>query len=336
MISILICDDSLMARKQIARCLPQDLEADVYFAKHGEEALKLLREDKGDLLLLDLNMPVMDGYQTLEEINKRRLQTKVVVISGDIQEQAHQRVMQLGVVDFIEKPVTTEMLTHVLQKHRLTDETSFQKSADAGSALPEAVRDCLQEMANVAMGRAGKHLADLLNVFVELPVPNVNLIETNELSMVLSAIDQRDATTGICQGFLADGVAGEALCVLSDASFEDVAKIMGIDRFLDDELQLEILMDLASLLIGNNLAGIGEQLDLNFRQAQPVVLGQHQAVEQLLRVRRADNDWRQTLAIEFSYGIEGFAVCCDILFLFTKESLPVLTSKLAYLMEDDE
>ena len=57
------------------------------------------------------------------------------------------------------------------------DEPEITLSAD--------MRDCYQEIANVAMGRAGDLLARLLNVFVELPIPNVNFIEVSELRMAL-------------------------------------------------------------------------------------------------------------------------------------------------------
>ena len=105
MFSVLVCDDSLVARKQVAKCLPQDWEVSVHFAKNGQDALSALADGKGDLLLLDLNMPVLDGYGTLEAIQKQGLKTKVIVVSGDIQPEAHERVTSLGALDFIRKPV---------------------------------------------------------------------------------------------------------------------------------------------------------------------------------------------------------------------------------------
>ena len=118
MFSVLVCDDSLVARKQVAKCLPQDWDVAVHFAKNGQEGLASLTAGKGDLLLLDLNMPVLDGYGTLEAIQKQGLKTKVIVVSGDIQPEARDRVISLGALDFIRKPVDPQALTEVLHKHK--------------------------------------------------------------------------------------------------------------------------------------------------------------------------------------------------------------------------
>ncbi|MEM0912909.1 MAG: response regulator, partial [Pseudomonadota bacterium] len=211
MLSVLICDDSMVARKQVARCIPHDLDSQVHFAKHGQEALESLKDGKGQILLLDLNMPVMDGYQTLENIKEQALGVKTIVISGDIQPEAMQRVKDLGALDFIKKPVSANELHAALSRHGIFQEE--EEDTEEQGALDESIRDCYQEVANVAMGMAGDHLARIMNVFVELPIPNVNLIEVSELHMMLSDIDATESTSGVCQGFLGDGISGEGLCI---------------------------------------------------------------------------------------------------------------------------
>ncbi|WP_026377088.1 response regulator [Aestuariibacter salexigens] len=330
MYSVLICDDSMVARKQVAKCLPQDWEVAVHFAKHGAEAVQAINEGKGQLLLLDLNMPVMDGYQTLQAIKEHKLATKVIVISGDIQPEAHERVKSLGALAFIEKPVKPDILEAVLNEHKIRLKAG-EESEDEPSLDP-AIRDVYQEITNIAMGQAGDHLARILNVFVRLPIPNVNLIEVSELHMMLTDVAEKDAVSGICQGFLGPGVSGEALFILSDSSFGDVARMLDIKEEVDDRIQLEVLMDAASILIGTCLSGLGEQLDMGFSQGHPVVLGQHRSVSELIAANRLK--WRRTLAIELSYGLEGYSVQCDLIFLFTEESMQIMNAKLAHLLED--
>lgn len=329
MLSVLICDDSLVARKQVAKCLPQDMDASVHFAKHGEDALNKIMNAKVDLLLLDLNMPVLDGYGTLKRIQDQNLGIKTIVVSGDIQAEAKTRVMQLGAIDFLQKPVNSEQLNATLQKHNLLTQSDEPTSQVA--ALDEIVRDCYQEVVNVAMGQAGANLAKIMGVFVKLPIPNVNLIEVSELHMMLNDVGAVDTTLGVCQGFLGDGISGEALCILSDSSFSDFAKILKIERKLDDDLQLELLMDVASLLIGTCLSGIAKQLDMQFRQGHPVVLGQHQSIQEMISSNKSG--WRKTLAIEVSYTLENFDINCELILLFTEESMAMMNAKLAHLIE---
>lgn len=105
---VLICDDSSFARKQIIRALPQDWNIEVHQAANGQEGLAAIREGRGEVVLLDLTMPNLDGYGVLENIQKEGLSAKVIVISGDIQPNARDQVMKLGAIGFIKKPIDAE------------------------------------------------------------------------------------------------------------------------------------------------------------------------------------------------------------------------------------
>ncbi len=371
---LLICDDSNMARKQVARSLPENWDVDVSFATNGVEGIEAIKAGKGDVLLLDLNMPEMDGYQVLEAIIAQDLPTLTIVISGDIQPEAHQRVTSLGALGFIQKPVNKDILTEVLSSYGVfcdeeeaieadSDPKPFAAAApiqasiaksdviespfssqleipkvvdDVKSDGPEItlsadMRDCYQEIANVAMGRAGDLLARLLNVFVELPIPNVNFIEVSELRMALKDIENHESTSGVCQGFISAGISGEALLILNDSSFKDVASLMNYQYDADMGTELELLMDLANVLIGACLKGVSEQLDIQFSQGHPEVLGQHRKISDL--IANNANKWKKTLAIEISYSIENYPIKCDLLLLFTEKSMQTLNNKLAYLID---
>jgi len=354
---VLICDDSNMARKQCARSLPDGWPVDVSFASNGEEGVAAIKEGKAELLLLDLNMPVMDGYEVLEAIRAQDLETMVVVISGDIQPEARSRVKQLGAIDFIKKPVDKDKLTSMLLEYGIID-AELMANKEEQPAEPQAVkqkpskpqaisenpsresiteldpqlRDCLQEVSNVAMGQAGDMLARLLKVFVELPIPNVNLIEVSELCMAFASVEDFDETSGVCQGFIGSGISGEALLILNDSSFGDMAALLNYKGQLDDSAELEVLMDISNILVGAYLKGLAEQLDLHFSRGAPVVLGQHCDVSQLLATK--NQAWQRTLAIELSYAIEDYPIKCDLLLFFTEDSIPHLAHHASYLLDD--
>lgn len=331
--SVLICDDSNLARKQMARSLPDEWDVDVEFAIHGEDALDKIRKGNAEVLFLDLNMPVLDGYGVLEVIKKEKLPIIVIVVSGDIQPAAHARVKELGALDFIKKPIDKDKLQVLLNKYGITDPEKFkQYSPQVEELLDKDIRDVLQEVTNVAMGQAGSLLATVLNVFVKLPIPNVNLLEVSELSMALQSVEHNDSTSGVCQGFISGGVAGEALLILNDSSFKDIAKLLNYKKEIDDSVELELLMDIANILIGSILKGLSEQLDLNFSQGHPVVLGQHCNVSDLIYTN--STHWKKSLTIEISYGIEGYDINCDLLLFITEDSIATLKNKLNFLFED--
>ena len=114
---ILICDDSNMARKQVARSLPENWEVSITYATNGVDGLSVIREGKTEMTFLDLTMPEMDGYEVLEHVFNERLNTAIIVISGDIQPEARERVKKLGAIDFIKKPVNKEKLAEVLNTY---------------------------------------------------------------------------------------------------------------------------------------------------------------------------------------------------------------------------
>jgi len=114
--TLLVVDDSKSSR-QINIAHVRDLfgaQVVCIEADSGEDALKTLTERKIDLVLLDLTMPGISGYDVLAELRQRHLTVPVIVISADIQRLAKERVAALGAIGFIEKPVRAEALRAML------------------------------------------------------------------------------------------------------------------------------------------------------------------------------------------------------------------------------
>ncbi len=316
---VLICDDSSFARKQLARSLPAEWDVNLNFAVDGADAIYHLFSGKGDVLFLDLNMPVMDGYEVLKSIKSNDFQTVVIVVSGDIQPEATSRVKALGAIAFLKKPTNVEKISEVLEEFGLCT-ISTKKTKDIDIEVNEL--DMIGEVANVGMGRAADLLAKLLGHFIKMPIPNVNLLEVGELRMALAQIDSDAKLSAVCQGFIGSGIAGEALLIFNDASYNDIADLMNYEEQLDDAAEIEMLMDISNIMIGACLKGISDQLDLSFSQGYPVVLGQHVNIENLLNKNTIA--WKKTLTIEMGFTIEGCEITADLLLLFTEESLKTL------------
>ncbi|BCR23371.1 response regulator [Aquipseudomonas alcaligenes] len=336
MIPLLVCDDSAMARKQLIRALPPEWPVSITQASQGEEAMAAIRQGLSEVVLLDLTMPVMDGYQVLAQVREEGHACRILVVSGDVQEEARRRVTELGALAFIRKPAPAEALRETLDALGLLQLSvaGTDTAAAAGVVSVETkvgFRDALREVTNVAMGRAAALLAEELGVFVQLPIPAVNLFEASELHMALTDANRGEQLSAVCQGFVGEAIAGEALLLFHDSQTADIAHLLGL-RPGGDVATSEMLLDLASVLIGACLSGIAEQLDIRFSQGHPQLLGQHaRSIDELIQFNGAR--WRKTLAVEISYGLEDHAVNFDLLLLFTENSIPRLTAKIQYLME---
>jgi len=338
---VLICDDSSLARKQMARALPKNWNAEVTFAFDGRNALEKLRAGAGELLFLDLNMPEMDGYEVLDAIRKEDLPVLTIVVSGDIQPEARARVRKLGAIEFIKKPTDTDLVLKLLQDYGflrpedLVEDHEQSASADTtnttSTSAPISLNDYLQEIANVAMGRSSDLLARLLRVFVKQPIPRVEMIARSELSMAISAAQADSSYSAVCQGFTGAGVAGEALLLFADASFNDMAELLHYEDMDTESIQVEVLMDMSSILFGAFLKGIGDQLDLKLGLGHPTVLGQHRQIADLLEHHSTRQE--KLLCIEISYELEDRDISCDMLVLLTEDSVPFLEQRLQYLVD---
>lgn len=118
-IPLLICDDSGMARKQVTRSLPEGWDVDVTYATNGMEGIEAIRAGQGEMVFLDLTMPELDGYGVLEKVKQEGHKSVIIVISGDIQPEARERVISLGALDFIKKPINKDKLNNVLSNFGL-------------------------------------------------------------------------------------------------------------------------------------------------------------------------------------------------------------------------
>src|SRR5207244_2589801 len=83
---------------------------------NGKDALRAISNGSFDLLLLDLQMPHMDGLQVLRELRSAGLKTAVVIVSGNHDLSTAVETMRLGAMDYIEKPFLPEYLVGVLRR----------------------------------------------------------------------------------------------------------------------------------------------------------------------------------------------------------------------------
>lgn len=113
--NVMVVDDSAVIRGMITRILESDQFIKVVAsAQNGQAALTLYEEHKPDVVILDIEMPVMDGITALTELMKRHKNAKVIMCSTLTLENAEisMKAMALGAVDYIPKPTSTSELNN--------------------------------------------------------------------------------------------------------------------------------------------------------------------------------------------------------------------------------
>lgn len=106
---ILVVDDSEYMRKMLAEILTGQGHT-VIQAGNGQECLDTLEKEPADVCILDINMPVMDGFEALRRMREAGYPMKVIMISALSQEGNVKLAMQLGAEAFIVKPFGVECL----------------------------------------------------------------------------------------------------------------------------------------------------------------------------------------------------------------------------------
>lgn len=108
---ILVVDDDASNLKMASHILGR-AQMRVSCLKSGEDAVQFLEENKPDLILLDIHMPVMDGFQTMAAIheNKSAADIPVIFLTADDDSNTEKKGLEVGAVDFIRKPFVPEVL----------------------------------------------------------------------------------------------------------------------------------------------------------------------------------------------------------------------------------
>lgn len=113
---ILLVDDSIVARMGLKKAIPKDVPYEFYEAADGASGVEQFKTVAPDVVFLDLTMPVMTGFQALDEIMKIDKSAAVIVVTADIQKKTMDRVLEAGALLVISKPPSQEEIRSALEK----------------------------------------------------------------------------------------------------------------------------------------------------------------------------------------------------------------------------
>lgn len=113
--SILVCDDSILARKNLCTVLNNFGYTNISEVSNGEDAVNYCNEHKPDIIFLDIVMPVKDGVTATAEIMAAHPELNIIIVSS-VGTQTHiKEAIKAGAKDFIQKPIDEDLLKQVLE-----------------------------------------------------------------------------------------------------------------------------------------------------------------------------------------------------------------------------
>lgn len=129
---ILIADDFQETRRSVRLMLSLNPEVVVVAtAKNGREAVGLARDYHPDIVIMDINMPEMDGLSAFKEISQFYPDTGCIIITAERDLQFLNTAMSLGAQEYLGKPFSIEELNDAVNRVRLQVENSRQKLVEA-------------------------------------------------------------------------------------------------------------------------------------------------------------------------------------------------------------
>ncbi|MFA0439254.1 hypothetical protein BCU70_06190 [Vibrio sp. 10N.286.49.C2] len=310
---ILICDDSSVARKSLARSITAPMNSDIVFAEDGYQALDILRKDSIDLMFLDLTMPKMDGFEVLSIMQGESITTHAVVISGDIQHKAQQRCYALGAYAFIEKPLKQAVAEPLFRDLGLEFRVP-QKSKQRFSREQSVER--FRETANIALGSGAAIIAQQLKEFIQLPVPTVGELSFGEVTMMVEDNLSRKGNYTVAQRFVGGGMHGEALVCITGTDINQVGLRFGFDQ--GECTRDELVVNLSNVLVSSFLVSMSEQLGMEFSLREPL------RIEHFTPQNSMMSGSEHIFTTEYTYDAETLDLNCSVLFMFDRESVDII------------
>lgn len=202
---IIIADDHAIFRQSLRMFLEQEADIEIVGeAADGNEALRLTVQERPDAVVLDMNMPLMNGVEVAREIRKRGLPTRVAVLTMFEDEVSVLEAFRAGVRGYVLKTLSSQELVKALME--LAQDRHFLSSGIADTVVEawlreEREKDGLltsrerQILQLVAEGNASKEIARLLNLTIKTVESHRNrlmrkLDATNIAGLVRHAVRQ--------------------------------------------------------------------------------------------------------------------------------------------------
>jgi CheY-like chemotaxis protein/HPt (histidine-containing phosphotransfer) domain-containing protein/anti-sigma regulatory factor (Ser/Thr protein kinase) len=188
-ISILLVEDNYLNR-MVAQNSLQYYNCKVTEAENGVEAIKILKNNKFDIILMDIQMPEMGGIEATEIIRKElKISTPIIALTANAFKTEIDRCRKAGMDDYVTKPFDEDILIETIAKHTINKKTSIPKTVLSQVSTTDKLYD-LTSINNLSRGNY-EFVGKMISIFVEqtteviekisAAIPENNFMEVSDL-----------------------------------------------------------------------------------------------------------------------------------------------------------
>ena len=111
---LLVDDEREFVQTLSERLILRDMGSAI--AYDGESALNLIKEDEPEVIIVDLKMPGVDGFDVLRKVKQTRPEIEVIILTGHGSEEDRKLCLELGAFAYLQKPLDINVLSDTIQK----------------------------------------------------------------------------------------------------------------------------------------------------------------------------------------------------------------------------
>jgi PAS domain S-box-containing protein len=168
--NILVAEDNEMNRLVIETTLAE-YKLKLHFATNGKEAINMLNEKPMDLILMDIQMPIMDGIEATLYIRKElKNQLPIVALTANVLKGDTKRYLKAGMNDTVPKPFEEEQIVNVLLKWLCQKKVRKSRKGERGSVNTESYS--LQKLRKIGQGDEA-FVAKMVSIFIQQAIISI-------------------------------------------------------------------------------------------------------------------------------------------------------------------
>ena len=211
---------------------------EIDLARNGQEAVDMFNTHKYELILMDIQMPIMDGYEATEHIREIDSNIPIIALTANVRKEDIQRTKDVGMNEYLNKPIEVTSLYNILLKYL---------SKNNNHELEDIIEGCvtLKPFENIDVKIGLSHLAGNKELYKKILVRFLN--DFDNLNFALMSIEEKKRTIHTMKG-LSGNIGAVKL-------YEIISEAQNSDKDVDEELlmlELDKVLDEIRINISKN------------------------------------------------------------------------------------